>query len=679
MSDITTIYAYFSAIDFKGENVLSSFALPATPLRFVTDFASDTRTKILWNFGDGTTADTLTALKYYDFPGKYNVNLVVYDCYDNAQISTFTKKVEIHDYFPFTFKLSPDTDITSSNGVIIGPWIVTSFYPPYQPVSSIFYTISGSSSKNYWSVYNEKFDHLEPFHTLYQQVYNYKLSSFQYEEINRIDFTGVPVYGVIENGNIVPCLSSIQGSFFIGTSAQKEIFFRDDEVSSLVSIKFQFDKNNNYLKSEYKSNPQDYINNLGITLSAKVEENTNIDRLSITSNGIDGEGFPITSFDICPLKYYNTDIPFVVKIKDGGNFSIKNFDKLALSSLNVTVSGSSLSAWSYDVFSLNETLSAQGSGGAFRGYLTFTGTTPITGVQIITDGTFTNHLSSSFTISGRSSLFSVYPKDYYGLYKQNENFDAKETLKSLRFQEILLDKTVLFDEFFGTIFGDADSSYDTIGKKTYEKIANFVANNVDVDVSETEQLYSMIQMMGATYENLGNIPENIKRFLNLFSIDKNRLFGTSNKFKENFDIRGRTSKDEYGVNLGNQINNSTYVISAGVPIVALEKFSNQYTLLNTYQPLSVAGWTYQLSAYSPDWGWPLVLPSGFTPDKFPEYYIFFEYVDQYDDRLRGGVIDFSNTLTTVLSTTSYDQLFGDWGIVEQVFGNTLYDSLSLYH
>jgi hypothetical protein len=51
----------------------------------------------------------------------------------------------------------------------------------------------------------------------------------------------------------------------------------------------------------------------------------------------------------------------------------------------------------------------------------------------------------------------------------------------------------------------------------------------------------------------------------------------------------RTFKIKYGTNLGDEVTFMTYVVSAGTDIVAYEKFSGEYTLLNSYQPLLTAG------------------------------------------------------------------------------------------
>ena len=173
-------------------------------------------------------------------------------------------------------------------------------------------------------------------------------------------------------------------------------------------------------------------------------------------------------------------------------------------------------------------------------------------------------------------------------------------------------------------------------------------------------------------------PENIKRLLNLASVSKTNLLGTSNKFDKNLDIRGRTSKDEYGINIGNKINTLTYKVSAGTPIVALEKFSNTYNLLNTYQPISAVGSrVYSLSSYNSNFGWPMVLPSDFTFKDFEKYYLFFEYNEKLDGAVVGGLVDFKNEKTTIKSNLSQSDLFKDNGIVDSLFNESLYKSLDL--
>ena len=87
------------------------------------------------------------------------------------------------------------------------------------------------------------------------------------------------------------------------------------------------------------------------------------------------------------------------------------------------------------------------------------------------------------TVNGLVTL-TAYPKDFYNFYKHNEDFDFEENIKDMRFQEILLDKNIFFNDFIGTIFGNVSSRYDLLGKKLYEKVFNFVSNNADIDMCD---------------------------------------------------------------------------------------------------------------------------------------------------------------------------------------------------
>jgi len=435
--------------------------------------------------------------------------------------------------------------------------------------------------------------------------------------------------------SIVKCLSSDLNSCFAGLSGYKTVYMKEDNITPLLLMDLAFDKTK--YKHPYNTN-FNYLNNLGLTLSATVSANIPT-HLSITSNGLDGEGYIIDSFNISPIKFYNTKIPFVVKVKDGANFSIKNFDAIPLSSFVINVGmyidvqleteggillldefGNDLYAngilisyptSGYSVSSLNYTLSSQGSGGSFRGYITFLMQEDVTtNVTLILSATLIDDQSVSWNLEGNSNVFNLYPPNYFDAYKKNENFNAAQTLKDLRFQEILTDKNVLFDDFFGGILGGDSTQHEDIGVKTYEGSANFVQNTQDLDDSTIDSLNSMGEFMGYNDVNEERYiyPVKVKRLVDLLSIDKVKLLGYENKFRENFDVRGRSSKTLYGVNIGDEIDTTTYVVSASTPIVALEKFSNEYVLLNTYQPISAVGsYQYPLSSYSSDWGWPLVL------------------------------------------------------------------------
>ena len=697
-----TTFTTFSSIDYKNTDSLSTYCISIAPLLFVPDISEEFPHRVVWDFGDDTTSKNISALKTYKFPGIYNVSLIVYDCDTNAMISTFNKEIQVYNFVPFTFNIYIDNnsylltedgsylltedgsyllinspDITIKNGQFSNELVVNSYYPYYQPASSIFYTINNSNSLNYWDIKNNKFSHLQSHHTLYEKMFNFYINEHQFKPIEKLDFSTNELYAKRYNDSIVYCDKSDAGAIFVGLSSSKSIYIKDDSIVDTANIQFKFDKNNNIVYDNDQYLKPDYLNNTGITLQYKIIENDDVEKLSITSSGLDGEYYPVSSFQISDIKFFDSKIPFVVKIKDSAHTSVKNFPIIQLSSLDISVyanntvydnivynniplvyNGENFSYNSsdnilidpseYQIISLNDTLSGYDHNGSFRGYIIFPHSDKdlLSNIYIRISGIFVNDQSIFYNLTAQSNTFNIYNKNYYDIWKINENFNPESTLMDLRFQETLLDKNVLFEDFLGNALGNADSDHESLGIKTYEKTSNFVMNTQDVDSCEIDFLDSLGKFVG--YNDKGEeryqYPERIKRLVNLGSVDKFKLTGVTNKFKENFDIRGRTSKDEYGINIGDKIDSISYIVNSNTPIVALEKFSNTYTLLNTYRP-SLS--TYPLSTYSQDWGWPLILPDIFSFSDIEKYYLFFEYVDVYDNTPIGGIIDFNNSKTTI--------------------------------
>ena len=708
MPDLRTTYTTFDVYDYKNENVLSSYSLEATPFKFVPDLSLFPNKDVVWSFGDGTTSKSLTATKYYNFPGVYAVNLLVFDCQNNALVSSYSQNVEVKDYIPYTLQF---TNLSSNKGylelpqsVINGPWNLVATYPWYQPVTNIVYDVNGSGSSNFFAVQADKFVHLRRTYSIFDTLTNTAIQNVQYYEVPEIKLNNtVRLFAKIDENNIVNCDENDIDAFFVGVSASKSVYYKDDTVGN-TSILFKFTTNGTVVSEK----TVDYMNNLGVLLSADIVPNNLAQRLNITSNGIDGEKTSIDSFDIYHTKYINSKIPFVVKIKDTTNHSLKNFDSIELNDLSITVlsgdyitnedgyyiltengtrlvtSTAVVPSTYYTISSINNTLESNDHGGSFRGYIQFLNlSSPMNAVQLSCFATLSNENLSSFSLSSTSSYFDVLPHDYYDIYKVNENFNASQTMNDLAFQENIKNNPVLFNDFLGAIFGSDNYDHNSIGVKTYEKIANFIQNNSDIDTKNIAALISDMKLVDneelVFNRSSTNYPEDIDRIANLASVSLEKLIGTTNKFNQNFDPKGHVQKDTYGKNIGDQLDVVTDVITAGVPIVALEKFSNSYKLLNTYQPLCAgSGNQYTLSQYSSDWGWPLVLPSQFTPTDFEKYYVFFEYVDGYDNTVIENIIDFTNDNTTINGPTPPNAyLFADDGIFNSMFLDSLYQSLSI--
>ena len=189
--------------------------------------------------------------------------------------------------------------------------------------------------------------------------------------------------------------------------------------------------------------------------------------------------------------------------------------------------------------------------------------------------------------------------------------------KSYIFQEALMDKPILFDDFIGTIVGNIDSGSNSLGKRVYEKIANFVDNTYNPQTCNIPALVGLYQQFGQNMTQFDQskfaYPADMARLIDLFSIKQSKLWGARNVTAENYDKRGTVNSDTYGINLRDKLDFYTTILTAGsasTPIVAYEKFSEKYKLLNTdvlsgnYSEFkNVALQTYALSTYSNYWGW----------------------------------------------------------------------------
>ena len=281
---------------------------------------------------------------------------------------------------------------------------------------------------------------------------------------------------------------------------------------------------------------------------------------------------------------------------------------------------------------------------------------------------------STFVITGSSALFNVYPETgHLKVAKINENIDMSEIFKSNSFQDVLMNKPRLYDDFLGTIVGNISSNANTLGKKTYEKISNFVDNNNYIDTCNVNALVSLNQMIGEDISQFSSYnfiyPANISRIVDIASIKQSILWGDRNKYNENYDKRGLQYSTKYGINLGDPLNFNTAILSAGAAsasIVAYEKFSNTYSLLNTnlLSSTNVHIWpnnTYPLSSYNANWGWGLVLPDNFTITDINQLYTFYTYASTYENSQIEGIINWADSLNTI-SESNYTKTYWESAI-----------------
>ena len=379
----------------------------------------------------------------------------------------------------------------------------------------------------------------------------------------------------------------------------------------------------------------DTLNSVSDNIVLGIQGNATPEKLSFSTNGIDGIGVVDKTFDIGPIYYANQDIFFTVKYKTEDNYDLKSLPNLSLSGGNTQQYGVSLSCFQVrflssgntetyidDItFNENGTLSSFNGGGFLRG-------------KFKTDKALSNlkikgeSFTGSKTITGESGLFDINPIDgFYKYRKVNEDNDQKENYKNLIYQDILTDKENFFNNFLGTIVGDVSSNTDTLGIKIYEKISNFVSNNSDVNYSNLNSFLSQLDNLDIDFEKFNvEFPPSLQRIVDNLSLNLSIQKGSKNNYNFNFNDKGYVNSPNtgFGKNLGSEIRVSTGIINPGTTpkIVAYEKFSEKYTLLNT-NLISSYGFryigdtlTYNLSDYTDSWGWGLILPDDLGKNNF---------------------------------------------------------------
>lgn len=691
MSDINTVFTYFETRNHTGNISTSGYALPFCFFSFLPRLETTTATsisnstrfsnkRIVWDYGDGTSSEATTGRHSYSQPGRYKVTCYLYDRGGESYYDTFTQSVDVLDYVQNFITLSASSlqGYTLTAGKITNPILITrstsrQYYGDdiTKPLSIVSY-ISGSTSPDYFYLEDKHYSHLFPTHSTYLLLTG-SSNETEFVEISSFNIDGTAIYTKLSGGEVVETDKDDNEGVFSGSEGTTLIYTKDDFTSTGLNVFFG-----------YESNTLKPISNTStIGFKASVVENTDLHKLSITSNGMDGEGFTTSSFNIGKNKFSNSKIGFVVKVKDSQDFTIR--DLPLLENINIILTDGVIN-YSATVYSNFESLSTLNSGGFFKGYI-------IADIPHVTENLFlsANSIINGRFLTGTSDTFNVYPSGgYYNIAKKGEDIDLKEQFKSIAFQPLFLDKKVLFDDFLGSIFGDINSSQSSIGKKTYEKITNFVDNNSIIDYSNLDQLVSILKLLNEDSVSLNTsnaiTPSEVGRLLDLLSINHSRLFGTKNQFNENFKSYGYLNNELYGKNLGEEVS-IYHTVTAGFDIVAFEKYSGNYCLLNTYLPLCAstvtvsAGNTYNLFEYNETWGWGLVLPNDEYGSgvNISNYYLFYKYIPTIDGTIADGVINFNDVNSTLSYTTSsYQGWSQENGIISNILSHQIYKGLNLF-
>ena len=723
------LYNFFYVRNWKGEETYESYATPITPLTFapnledgIEDFISNKR--VVWDFGDGTTTESITATHSYEKPGRYTVNCYLYDSKGTGYLDTYSAKVNITDFITDKLTISAASELTHQTGQLLNP-IVVERYNSYRTIVSgvpsiVAYSSAGSDNDYFRTgLVDETYGHLKPSSSFVQVITSNGIAETVRNNI--IETTYTPVFIKLSSNEIVYTDVNDVDGFYAGLTGTGDAYFMTDIAGSY-----------NLLLGFEQGSVFDYTNTTTYGVSADIDANTSYNKLTFSSNGIDSEGSTtLSTFDIGKTKFAGSKVSFVVKVKDNDLFTQKNMPLLSSDGGPLLDLYLTDGTTTYDVeYTSNlQSLSTLSSGGFYKGY--FISDTVSTLENVYLSGYMSY---DSNIIEGQSNTFTIYPSSFYNVSKVGENIDFKAAFKDIAIQPLFTDARVLMSEFIGSIFGDLSAAQDSIGKSTYEKIQNFFDNNTTIDESNIEQLDGILQMLNLPELVKYSLPPKLNRIMDILSISKSKLFGSRNRDNTQYQSYGYQNNDFYGYNLGDKLDASSKII-VGEPIIASEKYSGKFTTLNTTfpanaritpvlevtdgfvygtstgqiisaaseelsngvpitierllgceiltensfniitEPLSSNSTYYRLSDYNSTWGWPLLSGGGREITDIYNFYYHKESVGEIEN----SIIDFSSPNNTIsYNLTSYNDWSMDNGTMSNIFAQSLYEGLELF-
>jgi hypothetical protein len=163
--------------------------------------------------------------------------------------------------------------------------------------------------------------------------------------------------------------------------------------------------------------------------------------------------------------------------------------------------------------------------------------------------------SGSISLTGQSEEFQLLPQTgSFDIVKINENVDFAEVVRQYVRIPSLTNKTKFYDDFLNTVFGTGISSPISLGKRIYERIANYGMNHNDVDTCTLQALLSLADMTNYKLTEFGTtLPVELQRVVDILSIKYTKLKGTKTNYQTDFEKYGNWDQSTIGVNLGAEI------------------------------------------------------------------------------------------------------------------------------
>ena len=159
------------------------------------------------------------------------------------------------------------------------------------------------------------------------------------------------------------------------------------------------------------------------------------------------------------------------------------------------------------------------------------------------------------SVSGCSDEFVLLPRvGTHDISKVNENKDFAATLRSYIQQSTIIEKENFYNNFLNTVFGTKGSDPSSVGKRVFERIANYVSNHNDIDTNTINALKNMAKMTGFKLKEFGTeLPSEMQRVVDLLSIKFTKLRGVKTNYQDDFEKYGNFEQQSIGVNLGEEL------------------------------------------------------------------------------------------------------------------------------
>jgi len=181
-----------------------------------------------------------------------------------------------------------------------------------------------------------------------------------------------------------------------------------------------------------------------------------------------------------------------------------------------------------------------------------------------------NNSTQQYNITGASNIFNIRPFELpFELRRFNESRDISKDMRSFAMAPHMNIKYNLWENFFGNAVGLTIPGQQ-LGRKVYDRIANFPMYHIDIDDCNVKQLYSIAAYLDVPIDDYNlSYPPELLRLIDIGSVKHNRIWGEIVKCNLNITQNKICPRCGYRhSNLGDKIEDPfTYTVTAGMSFI----------------------------------------------------------------------------------------------------------------